>query len=172
MSDFFMGEMRLFPYNFSPRFWAYANGQTLPIAQNAALFSLLGTQYGGNGQTTFNLPDQRGRALIHWGSGPGRVSRVIGEAGGSESEILNISQIPQHVHALNATTANATTATPGPTVLPGAITGDTLYGAGTGELSPLGVSSSTGNSQAHSNMMPYLAISYSIALQGIYPSRN
>lgn len=172
MSDFYIGEMRLFPYSFSPRFWAFAHGQTMSIAQNSALFSLLGTQYGGNGQTTFNLPDHRGRALIHWGSGPGRTPRVIGEFGGTESEILNINQIPQHVHPLNATTAAATSPTPGPTVLPATITGDSLYGAGAGELSPLGVSSATGNAQAHSNMMPYLAISYSIALQGIYPSRN
>ena len=173
MSEPFIGEMRLFPYNFSPRGWAYCDGQIMGIAQNTALFSLLGTTYGGNGQTTFALPDQRGRVLVHFGQSPGLSSYSLGQMGGSESEILGVSHMPAHIHPLNATTAAATSPTPaGSGVLPGTITGDTLYGAGAGELSPLGVSTPTGSNNAHSNMMPYLAISYSIALEGVFPSRN
>jgi microcystin-dependent protein len=171
MADPFIGEIRAVGFNFAPQGWAMCNGQLLPIAQNTALFSLLGTYYGGNGQTTFALPDLRGRSPMHIGQGPGLTSRVLGEEGGAEGVTLTADQIPGHSHALNASAAKATEKTPTGQV--NAVTGPATYGSP--EASPTTMSDqaigSTGGGLAHENMPPFLAINYIIALTGIYPSR-
>jgi len=174
MSEPYLGEIRMAGFNFAPRGWALCNGQLMSIAQNTALFSLLGTSYGGDGQTTFALPDYRGRAPMHWGSGPGLTPRVIGEASGSETVTLISTEMPQHTHLVN------TTATPGTQVAPGggflaaqARGGAAVYGAtadGT-TLSPQAVGIA-GGSQPHNNLQPYLVVTFIIALNGIFPSRN
>lgn len=169
MSDPFVAEIKIFAGNFAPRGWAFCNGQLLPIAQNTALFSLVGTTYGGDGRTTFGLPNLQGRAPMHPGNGPGLTSRRLGESGGVETVTLTEAQMPQHSHPMIGIPSasqpspdaghgigNAPMyATPGPTVAMAA----NAVGA-------------TGGSQAHNNMQPYLAINYVIALQGIYPPRS
>ena len=177
MSQQFLGEIRLFPYTFAPKTWAYCQGQLLPINQNAALFSLLGTQYGGNGSTTFALPDLRGRAVNSPGQFGGS-NYVQGQIAGTESVTLVLAQLPMHTHTWSATSDAADKATPlGNTLGGGRAAGAPapLYApAGTGTqvvLAPttLGV---TGGSQPHNNMQPFLVLGYCIALQGIFPSRN
>ena len=172
MSDPFIGEIMLFGGNFAPRGWAFCDGQLLAINSNSALFSLLGTIYGGDGRTTFALPDLRGRAPLHQGNGPGLGNRNIGQRGGAEQVTLNVTQIPSHTHALEGSSNEATTNAPGG----GAVMADTntaLYSAGApgSALSGLAVASN-GGSQSHPNMMPYLAVNYCIALVGVFPSRN
>jgi len=171
MAEPFLGEIRLFPYNFAPRGWAFCNGQLLSISQNIALFSLLGTTYGGNGQTTFGLPDLRGRFAMSSGQGPGLSVRDLGEIDGTETVALTAAQMPAHTHALNGSTATATTTVP---------TGN-LHAAparpqyvAPGTTTPLAAQSvgSAGSSQAHENMPPYLVLNYCISLEGIYPSRS
>jgi len=168
MSEPFLSEIKLVSFNFAPKGWALCNGQFLPINQNQALFSLLGTTYGGNGQTTFALPNLRGRVPIHMGNG-----HTLGEAAGSTAVTINIQQLPTHLHALQASSdVNAATSTPlaANTVLAPALN---LYGD-PNNLTPLlpASVSSVGGSQAHTNMMPYLVLNFIIALQGIFPSRN
>jgi microcystin-dependent protein len=166
MSEYFLSEIRLFSFNFPPKGWALCNGQFLPINQNQALFSLLGTMYGGNGQTTFALPDLRGRVPIHLGNG-----HIQGEAAGSESVTLNLQQLPQHIHFMNGSTV-ATGGNDNPS-------GRYLGSAGNLYHTPVSLTSmnpgtigNTGGSQAHENRQPFLTLSYCIALQGIFPSRN
>jgi microcystin-dependent protein len=152
-------------FNFPPKGWAFCNGQFLPINQNQALFSLLGTTYGGNGQTTFALPDLRGRAPMHLGSG-----FTQGQAGGEVAHTLTIAELPTHTHTAQAATADGDTPIATANML-GAFNNG--YGSA-GNLTPL-LSSSIGNvggSQAHDNMSPFLVLNYIIALQGIFPSRN
>ncbi len=170
MSEPFLGEIRLFPYNFAPRGWAFCNGQILSIAQNTALFSLLGTTYGGNGQTTFALPDLRGRLAVSSGQGPGLSQYDLGEVGGVENVTLLNTQMPQHTHVLNASNNDATDAAPGgnvPAVIPsGGYTSTpstTMSGQAVG---------ATGGNQPHTIVQPFLTLNYCIALQGIFPSRN
>lgn len=172
MSEPFLSEIRMMSFNFPPKGWAFCNGQLLPINQNQALFALLGTQYGGNGQTNFALPDLRGRVPMHTGlqSGP------LGSTGGQESVTLTQAQLPAHAHALYATTALATTGSPAG-ALPGkkGRLGRDLYAApDTDKLVALNGNAVTsrGGSQAHQNMQPYLTINFAIALQGIFPSPN
>lgn len=170
MSQPFLGEIRMMANNYAPRSWAYCNGQLLPIAQNSALFSLLGTTFGGNGQTTFALPNLQGRAPMAPGNGPGLTPRTLGEAGGSESVTLLPTQMPAHSHGLAATAAPADRATAQGARL--AASADAVYAAtpAIGQLA--GTSTSTaGGSQPHGNMQPFLAIGFVIALQGIFPSR-
>jgi microcystin-dependent protein len=167
MSQPFLSEIKIVSFNFPPKGWALCNGQFLPINQNQALFALLGTTYGGNGQTTFALPDLRGQVPIHVGNG-----HTLGETAGSSSVTVNIQQLPQHFHFLNATT-NETNQTPIPT---GALLspGNNMYsgvGANLTTLLPACVTN-VGGSQPHTNMMPYLVLNFIIALQGIFPSRN
>ncbi|HYW71904.1 MAG TPA: tail fiber protein [Pyrinomonadaceae bacterium] len=165
MSEPFLSEIKLASFNFAPKGWALCNGQTLPINQNQALFSLLGTTYGGNGQTTFNLPNLRGRTPIGMGSG-----HTLGEAAGTTAVTVNIQQLPTHLHALQASTTVGDTPAANNTVFANA---GNLYGPPNNltTLDPTTVTS-VGGSQAHTNMMPYLAVTFIIALQGIFPSQN
>jgi len=165
MAEPYLSEIRIFSFNFAPKGWAFCNGQLLPINQNQALFALLGTTYGGNGQTTFALPNLRGRVPIHMGNG-----HTLGEAAGSTSVTVNIQQLPTHIHALQATNNNGAVGNP---------TGAFLGGVNNMYLDPTSLTtmapgsvSSVGGSQPHNNMMPYLTLNFIIALQGIFPSRN
>ncbi len=169
MAEPFLGEIRIMSFVFAPKGWALCNGQFLPINQNQALFSLLGTTFGGNGQTTFALPDNRGRTPIHVGSG-----HTLGERAGEQAHTLSIPELPTHTHVANATNNNATASTPAPAG--GAVyarAGKHLYGAAQNlvAMSPSAVSN-VGGSQAHLNMQPFLTLSFCIALQGIFPSQN
>jgi len=171
----FLAEIRLMSFNFAPKGWAPCNGQLLPIAQNQALFSLLGTTFGGNGATTFALPDLRGRAPISANSSGDTISTdpALGQSGGSESHTLTQAQLPAHTHAM-ASGGGATAATPGGNV-PGEPTvafGDAYSDAD--NLAPMASQAvaAIGGSQPHNNMQPYLVLNYCIALQGIFPSRN
>jgi microcystin-dependent protein len=161
-----MGELKIISWNFAPQGWAFCNGQSLPINQNQALFSLLGTQYGGNGQTTFALPNLQGRTPIHMGQG-----HTIGEAGGEQFHTVNISEMPTHNHVVNATSANATTNSPSGNVPASNVAA--LYHL-PASLAPLHAATvgNQGGSQAHENMQPYLVLNFCIALQGIFPSTN
>ena len=167
MSTPFLGEIKLFSFNWAPRGWALCQGQLLSIAQNSALFSLLGTYYGGNGVQNFALPDLRGRVPIHQGNG-----YTIGEMGGQENVALNQSQLPSHQHALEATTAAGTAGSPIGHLLAQPNLGH--YGSDSSNLVTMNPASiqPQGGSQAHDNMQPYLALNYCIALQGAFPSRN
>jgi microcystin-dependent protein len=168
MSEPFLSEIKIVSFNFPPKGWALCNGQFLPINQNQALFALLGTTYGGNGQTTFALPNLRGRVPIHFST-----SHNLGESAGSTSVTVNIQQTPTHLHALQAVNANATGNTPGNTMLFANSTASQAYQPAA-NLTPMAASavSSVGGSQPHNNMMPYLTLNFIIALQGIFPSRN
>ena len=176
MSTPFLGEIRIFGYNFAPRGWSDCSGQLLAISQNDALFSLLGTTYGGDGQTTFALPDLRGRIPVHQGQGAGLSSYAIGQMAGTETVTLTAQQIPAHNHSLTASTAAATALTPGNTLLPAAVAGDSFYVSDvTGAMAvPMSTQSagSAGGSQPHENMMPTMTVRFCIAVEGIYPSRN
>jgi microcystin-dependent protein len=168
MAEPFLSELRLFSFNFPPKGWAFCNGQFLPINQNQALFSLLGTTYGGNGQTTFALPDLRGRVPIHFGSG-----FTLGQNGGEQAHTLTISELPQHTHFLQATTVVTNSGIPNNTELLGSTAPNDFY-TGAAALTALapGTVANTGGSQAHLNMQPFLTLSWCIALQGIFPSQN
>ena len=166
MAEPFLGSIILFAGNFAPRGWAFCNGQILSIAQNTALFSLLGTTYGGNGQTTFALPDLRGRAPIHSGQGPGLQSYALGQVGGEESVTLGITQIPAHQHQQPASNGEQDTDRPGNAVpARGGVYAASSDGA---TLDPTSIA---GGSQPHDNRAPYLTLNYISALEGIYPSR-
>lgn len=168
MAEPFLSEIRLMSFGFAPKGWATCDGQLMPINQNQALFSLVGTAFGGDGRTTFALPDYRGNAPIHVGSG-----HAVGERGGEASHTLSISELPTHTHVLNATSAPATTPAPDSTMLLATSTPQNLYGPPTNPAAMLAASISTvGGSQAHLNMQPFLVISFCIALQGLFPSSN
>lgn len=171
MSEPFIGEIRMFAGNFAPRGWQFCQGQLLSIAQNSALFSILGTTYGGNGMTTFALPDLRGRVPLGPGQGLGLSPRTLGEQGGVETVTLISTQIPAHTHALNASSATPTTADPGGALLPTGASRIYAGGAPSAQLSPTSIGVA-GGSQPHQNMQPFLAMNYIIAVEGIYPSRN
>lgn len=167
----FIGEIDWFAGNFEPRGWAFCDGRLLPIAQNTALFSLLGTIYGGDGRTTFALPDVRGRVMVHAGRGPGLTDRRLGVKGGVENVTLNATQMPNHTHTLRANGGSATTADPTDNVL--ASTGRTrLYADSANANMDSSAVSSTGGSTSHTNVQPFTTLNCIIALQGVYPSRN
>jgi microcystin-dependent protein len=168
MAEPFLSEIRIMSFVFAPKGWALCNGQLMPINQNQALFSLLGTTFGGNGQTNFALPDLRGRTPIHVGAG-----HTLGERAGEQAHTLSIAELPQHVHVTNATTATATTNSAAAGLLLGQSTGSQLYSA-PANLQAMAANSITnvGGSQAHLNMQPFLTLSFCIALQGIFPSPN
>jgi microcystin-dependent protein len=170
MSGIFLGEIRLFPYNFAPRNWAFCAGQIMPIAQNTALFSLLGTTFGGNGQTTFALPDLRGRVPISAGQGPGLADCVLGEVAGTESVTLSTAQLPSHTHNVNAT-ATASSKSPAGMV-PGYSAGGTAYGPVGAIDMAANMLDPVGGGAPFDNHPPYLVLNYCIALYGIFPSRN
>ncbi len=170
----FLGQVKCFAFTYAPRGWAQCNGQTLPIAQNTALFSLLGTTYGGNGINTFALPDLRGRVPIHAGQGPGLTPRVLGSALGEENHTLLTNEISAHTHVVSAGTLEGDTVAPAGTLPTKSGVGDARYGAagqaGAGTMAA-GAVATTGSSQPHPNLMPYLTLNYCIALTGIFPSR-
>lgn len=172
MSDPFVAEIRMFGGNFAPNGWAFCDGQLLFISQNTALFSLLGTTYGGDGKSTFGLPDLRGRAPMHHGQGPGLTNRDLGETGGAESFTLAASQIPSHTHNVALPTVNAAATTSNPqNNLPARTAENTYAATGTTVDMASATSGSAGGSQPHNNLQPYLTVSFIIALQGIYPQR-
>jgi microcystin-dependent protein len=170
MSEPFLSEIKIVSFNYPPKGWALCNGQLLPINQNQPLFALLGTQYGGNGQTNFALPNMRGRVPIHVGSG-----HTLGEAAGSTSVTVNIQQLPTHQHIVQATTtqADANSNTPAPARVLAQSNFSLAWGAASDlqTFDPTSISS-VGGSQPHNNMMPYLVLNFIIALQGIFPSQN
>jgi microcystin-dependent protein len=174
MSEPFIGEIRVFAGNFAPVGYAFCNGQLLSIAQNTALFSILGTTYGGNGTTNFALPDLQGRAALGQGQGPGLQPYVIGEIGGEETVTLTVAEMPVHSHALEGA-ASQSTAAPGPSVVLGTTSGLVPAYGGANAITPLApgaISPPPGSGQPHENMQPYLVLNYIIALVGIFPSRN
>jgi len=176
MSEPFVAEIRIFAGNFAPRGWAFCDGQLLPIAQNTALFSLIGTTYGGDGRTTTALPDLRGRAPMHPGRGPGLTTRRLGQRGGTEQVQLVESQMPNHNHEVRATIDNGSTNTPSPTTSLARSGRDRLYQTNTSSTSLVDLSPQalehTGGGQSHYNMHPYLTLNFIIALVGLYPSRG
>ena len=174
MADPFVAEIRIFPFNFAPKGWAWCDGQLLPISQNTALFSLLGTTYGGDGKSTFALPDLRGRAPMHPGQGSGLSPHQLGEMGGVEAVTLQQSEMPAHTHVLQANAAPADLQLPGPTRSPARSTGGNAYAATTSQLTPLAPEAltPTGGSAPHNTMMPFTAVSFCIALQGVFPPRG
>jgi len=174
MADNFLAEIRIFPFNFAPKGWAFCNGQLLPISQNTALFSLLGTNYGGNGTTNFALPNLQGAAPMHTGggNGPGLSIHDLGEIGGSDTVTLLTTEMPAHSHLMEATTQPGIDATPNGEAL-GRSVGASLYQTDTTHnlvgTAPL---TAAGSSLPHNNLAPYLTLNFCIALQGIFPPRG
>ena len=172
MADPFVAEVRIFPFNFAPKGWAFCNGQLLPLSQNTALFSLLGTYYGGDGKSTFALPNMQGNACMHPGQGPGLSLHDLGETGGSETVTLLESEIPAHAHTLRASAVTADQPTP-QTTLTATVSSDNLYApaANLVSMAPEALSPAGGD-QPHNNLMPYLTFYFNIALQGVFPPRG
>jgi len=171
MADPFVAEIRVFPFSFAPTGWAFCDGQLIPISQNTALFSLLGTTYGGDGKSTFALPNMQGNVPLHWGQGPGLSLYDLGQTGGTETVTLLESEIPAHTHQLRGNQLLGDTPVP---------TNNSLarfskaYQNGTGGLVPMAPQSipAAGGSQPHNNMMPFLTLSFCIATQGVFPPRT
>jgi microcystin-dependent protein len=173
MADPFVAEIRIFPFNFAPKGWAFCNGQLLPISQNTALFSLLGTTYGGDGKSTFALPDLQGSAPMHPGQGPGLSNHDLGEVGGSETVTLLESEIPAHAHTLRASSDDAELSAPSPNRVLARSSGGFAY-ASAQSLVPMASEalSPAGGDAPHNNMQPYLTFNFCIALQGVFPPRT
>ncbi len=177
MSEPFVAEIRIFPFNFAPRGWAFCDGQILPLAQNTALFSLLGTTYGGNGQSNFALPNLRGRLPLAQGQGPGLSERTLGESGGSETVALLPQQMPAHSHALQASASASSGSPVGAAMAPALSAGNLpvpMYRSGTTSRVAMAgdAVAPAGGSQPHNNMPPYLTLNFCIALQGVFPPRS
>ena len=178
MSDPFLGEIRLFAGNFAPVGWALCDGSILPISQYTAVFSLLGTTYGGNGTSNFALPNLQGTVPIHWGQGAGLSSRTIGETGGATSVTLTPSEGASHTHPLLASTGMANTGSPAGSLVAVSDPTNPIYVGNPGAAAPLAFGpqaiGETGAAApvAHNNMQPYLVVNFCIALQGVFPSRN
>ncbi|MGN6809838.1 MAG: phage tail protein [Thermomicrobiales bacterium] len=173
MADPFVAEIRIFPFNFAPKGWAWCDGQLLPLSQNTALFSLLGTTYGGDGKSNFALPDLQGRAPMHPGQGPGLSLHDLGETGGSETVTLLESEIPAHAHALTASQADGNTGSPAGQLVASGI-GINMYAQASGSTTQLNPSAvaPAGGDMPHNNLQPYLTCFFCIALQGVYPPRT
>lgn len=172
MAQAYIGEIRLFAGNFAPLDWAFCDGSLLPISQFDTLFALIGTTYGGDGETTFALPDLRGRVPLHQGQGPGLQPISMGQTLGSETEMLTAAQMPAHSHALAATSAAAN-----PAAGPGGLLANAsvaMYGTGVAPVTPMAASAigSAGGAQPHNNMAPSLGLNFIIALVGFFPVRN
>jgi microcystin-dependent protein len=174
MSEPFVGEVRMFAGNFAPRGWAFCDGQLLAVSQNDALFSLLGTIYGGDGRTTFGLPDLRGRIPLHAGSGPGLSPRRLGAKAGAENVTLTVNQLPSHGHGFQVTTATGNESSPENESFASSATADYYIDQSFPQNVSLASSAvtNTGGSRSHTNLMPFLCIHFIIALVGIYPSRS
>jgi microcystin-dependent protein len=174
MSNPFVAEIRIFPFNFAPKGWAFCDGQILPLSQNTALFSLLGTTYGGDGKSNFALPNMQGNAPMHPGQGPGLSLHDLGETGGSDTVTLLESEMPSHSHGLMASLIQATSQTPGPTVGPAHARTIQAYSTTTTGLVTMSDNTvaPAGGDQPHNNLMPYLTLNFCIALQGVYPPRT
>jgi len=175
MSNPYLGEIRMFAGNFAPRGWALCEGQLLQVSQNDALFSLLGTIYGGDGRTTFGLPDLRGRVPIHTGTGPGLSPRAIGSKAGSEEVTLTAAHLPAHAHTWQASSLAGSESQPAGNVTGGNLSVDAYRGAVAApqDLAPQAIANAgAGAPSAHTNLQPYTATNYIIALTGVYPSRN
>jgi microcystin-dependent protein len=180
MSDPFVAEIRIFPFNFPPKGWAFCDGQLMAISQNTALFSLLGTTYGGDGKSTFGLPNLQGNSPMFWGQGAGLSDYFIGQEGGEQNHTLLLGELPLHPHTLNAQAVAGTTSDPnGNTLCEGAYSFQGNSGniqcysatAPNVNMSP-NATGFTGSSTPHNNMMPYLTLNFCIALQGIFPPRG
>lgn len=175
MADPFVAEIRIFPFNFPPKGWAFCNGQLLAISQNTALFSILGTTYGGDGKTTFALPNLQGAAPMHPGQWGGLSSRQLGEAGGVATVTLSVAEMPGHAHQIIGG-GPAETNDPSPNVILGTARGANIYAPPPGPPGQVSMApqalTSAGGSQPHNNMQPYLTLNFCIALQGIYPPRG
>ncbi len=175
MADPFVAEIRIFPFNFAPTGWAFCDGQLLPLSQNTALFSLLGTTYGGDGKSNFALPNMQGNAPMHPGQGPGLSLHDLGEIGGSETVSLLESEMPIHTHFIQAYTGDpADNRNPAPTKSLGAPSPGLLYDTTTTPLqimAPQAIAPAGGD-QPHNNMQPYLTLNFCIALQGVFPPRG
>lgn len=173
MADPFVAEIRIVPFNFAPKGWAFCDGQIMPISQNTALFSLLGTTYGGDGKSTFALPDVQGATGMHPGQGPGLSLHDLGETGGEQFVTLLVSEMPIHSHAMNSINFPSTTATANAqTGLAKSVNGNAYKAiASAVQLAPTTVAPA-GGSLPHNNMMPYLTLNYIIALQGVFPPRT
>jgi microcystin-dependent protein len=172
MADPFVAEIRIFPFNFAPKGWAWCDGQLLPLSQNTALFSLLGTTYGGDGKSTFALPDLQGRAAMHPGQGPGLSLHDLGETGGSDTVTLLESEIPAHAHAMETSSQQATENSPAGQK-PAAGDGINLHGNAGNLVAMAGqMLAPAGGDQPHNNLMPYLTFFFCIALQGVFPPRG
>lgn len=177
MTEPFIGEIQIFGFNFVPEGWAACNGATLSIAHNTALFSLLGTVYGGDGRTTFRLPDLRGRAACSTGQGPGLTPREIGSAFGADTVTLQPGEMPAHSHAMNLfvqsdESKHRSSPSPGDVLIPPTGTRAFAPGEAPTELFAPGAVGSAGSSQPHENRQPYLAVNFCIALRGVFPSFN
>jgi microcystin-dependent protein len=175
MADPFVAEIRIFPFNFAPKGWAFCAGQLLPISQNTALFSLLGTTYGGDGKSNFALPNMQGNAPMHPGQGPGLSLHDLGETGGSQTVSLLESEIPSHPHAMLAGSDAADNNSPQNNIAaPPAGRGNNLYITANSPLSMMNPQALTpsGGDQPHNNMQPYLTLNFCIALQGVFPPRS
>jgi microcystin-dependent protein len=175
MADPFVAEIRIFPFNFAPKGWAWCDGQLLPLSQNTALFSLLGTTYGGNGKSNFALPDLQGRAPMHPGQGPGLSLHDLGESGGTETVTLLESEIPSHSHSMNASTQDGGDSHPQDNLLAQGIgIGQYIAVANQGQTTNLNPNAlpPAGGDQPHNNMQPYLTFYFNIALQGVFPPRT
>lgn len=173
MSQPFIGEIRLFGGNFQIRGWAFCDGRLLPISGNDALFNLIGTTYGGDGQSTFALPDLRGRVPVHMGQGPGLSSYIIGQNGGAETVTLTTNTMPAHTHTPTCNGAGPSSTNPNNTVWANSAN-DVSYTAPAGITGQMNAQAAgpNGGNQPHENMLPYQAINYIIALEGVFPSRN
>lgn len=171
MADPFVAEIRIFPFNFAPKGWAFCNGQLLPISQNTALFSLLGTTYGGDGKSTFALPDMQGNAPMHPGQGPGLSLHDLGEIGGSDSVTLLDSEMPSHSHTLRGSTDDDDSTTPVQHAY-GQLS--IVYAPGASPVTQMAFQALTpaGGSLPHNNMQPFLTLNFNIALQGVFPPRT
>lgn len=172
MADPFVAEIRIFTFNFAPTGWAFCNGQIVPLSQNTALFSLLGTQYGGNGLNNFALPNLQGMAPMHHGQGPGLSDRFIGEEGGSEFITLLESEIPAHNHFIQAAVLPADVNNPTNNALSRSSNVSAYNAAGPAVQMGANALTPSGGSLPHNNMQPYLTLNFCIALQGVYPPRS
>lgn len=172
--DPFLGQIIMFGGGFAPRGWAFCNGQLLSIAQNSALFSILGTTYGGDGRSTFALPDLRGRTPVHAGTGPGLTTRRIGQRSGAETVTLNLTQVPAHDHTAQQPGSSAGPTTGSPANAQAATVDQDAYNQGgpTNSSMQAFTTGSTGGGGGHDNMQPFQVVNYIIAMEGIYPSRN